>query len=327
MNYQSISLDKSMYKSGGGFLAALEKLDPSADYRGTPLGGLDAFERQLSRFGIRVKGAGSSTVSKFFETADSAALFPEYVSRAVAQGARENGIIEDIVASVTNIDSPDYRSITTDLDCGDISSPIAEGSLIPETNITLCENLVALKKRGRMLNASYEAIRFQRIDVISVALAQIGNYIAKAHLRDAVATLLADSPGTITPSGGGVAYGDLLALWALFEDFDMNVLLASPQMATEILSIEELRDPVTGPGFQRTGAMITPLGARLLRTSAVPADTVIALDRRFALEMVTAGGIQVEHDKLIDTQLERAAVTQISGFNKLFGGAVKVLKK
>ena len=41
---------------------------------------------------------------------------------------------------------------------------------------------------------------------------------------------------------------------------------------------------------------------------------------------MTAGDILVDYDKLIDTQLERAAVTSISGFAKLFPQAVKVLK-
>ena len=50
MNYQNIKLDKSMYKSGVPFSAQLEKLDPSANYAGTDLAGMDAFQRQLKRF-------------------------------------------------------------------------------------------------------------------------------------------------------------------------------------------------------------------------------------------------------------------------------------
>ncbi|MEG2852796.1 MAG: phage major capsid protein, partial [Hydrogenoanaerobacterium sp.] len=50
------------------------------------------------------------------------------------------------------------------------------------------------------------------------------------------------------------------------------------------------------------------------------------LDSRFALEMVTAGGVLVDYDKLIDSQLERAAVTSIAGFGKIFPSAVKVMK-
>ena len=53
---------------------------------------------------------------------------------------------------------------------------------------------------------------------------------------------------------------------------------------------------------------------------------IIGLDRRYALELVQAGEVQVEYDKIIDRQLERAAITSISGFGKIMDGAVKVLE-
>jgi len=62
-----------------------------------------------------------------------------------------------------------------------------------------------------------------------------------------------------------------------------------------------------------------------LRTSALPANTIIGLDRNYALEMVKGSDVMIEYDKLIDRQLERAAITSISGFAKLFGDAAKVL--
>ena len=68
------------------------------------------------------------------------------------------------------------------------------------------------------------------------------------------------------------------------------------------------------------------MGAKLLRSSAVPAGTIIGLDKRYALEMVSAGGVNVEYDKLIDRQLERAAITSISGFGKICTEAAKVLE-
>jgi len=333
MHYENIRVDKSLYKNAGGFVAALEKLDPTERYAGCELAGMDAFQRQLKRFGIKVSGKGSSDIAKFFSTADSAALFPEYVSRAVEQGSKSESVIEKIISARTEINSLDYRSITTDiLDPGGsmVSGTIGEGEEIPVTNITLNENLVTLKKRGRLLRASYEAIKFQRLDVFTVALRQIGVFIAKAQLKDAMEVLVgngATAAETISQSGGTLAYSDLLELWSLFEDFEMNVMLASPATAARILNIPELRDPLAGLGFQKGGGITTPLGAKLIKTSAAPDDKIIALDRRFALEMVTAGpGIQVEYDKLIDTQLERASLTSISGFSKLFPEAVKVLE-
>lgn len=112
MGYDNLRLEKGMYRQEGmTFTQVLESLDPSENYRGTALEGTDAFQRQLKRFGIRAKGAGSSSVEKFFRTTDSAVLFPEYIARTVRQGMEENNILPNIVATTTIIDSMDYRSI------------------------------------------------------------------------------------------------------------------------------------------------------------------------------------------------------------------------
>ena len=46
-NFENITIEKGMYQTKGGLTAALEKLDPSENYIGTALEGLDAFSRQL----------------------------------------------------------------------------------------------------------------------------------------------------------------------------------------------------------------------------------------------------------------------------------------
>ena len=57
----------------------------------------------------------------------------------------------------------------------------------------------------------------------------------------------------------------------------------------------------------------------------MPEGTLIGLDRNYALEMVKAGDVMVEYDKLIDRQMERAAITTISGYAKIFEDASRVL--
>ena len=62
--YENVKLEKGMYgQNGRSFLKVLESLDPSENYKGTALEGLDAFQRQLKRFDIHVKGAGSDMVA------------------------------------------------------------------------------------------------------------------------------------------------------------------------------------------------------------------------------------------------------------------------
>ena len=96
-DFNSVKLEKGLYSSGN-FTSALESIDCDEQYAGTPLEGLDAYQRQLKRFGIKVAGPGSDTVEKFFQTSDSAVLFPEFVARAVKQGMEQADILDSLIA-------------------------------------------------------------------------------------------------------------------------------------------------------------------------------------------------------------------------------------
>ena len=339
MGYDNLKLEKGMYRQAGtSFTQVLESLDPSENYRGTALEGTDAFQRQLKRFGIRAKGAGSSPVEKFFATMDSAVLFPEYIARTVRQGMEENDILPSIVATTTVIDAMDYRSIYSNpTDEDKALQDVAEGAAIPETSIKTKEHLVNLKKRGRMLVASYEALRFQKLDIFGVMLRQIGAYIQKQQLSDAVNVLIQGDGndnaavqytiGTSPISGtkGTLGYDQLVEFWSQFDPYTMNGMILSSGMMTRLLKVPELQNPLTGLNFQGTGMLAAPLGAQLHRTAAVEDGMIIGIDSRYALEQVRAGEVLVEYDKLIDRQLERAAITAICGFGKICDGAAKVL--
>ena len=339
MSYDNRRLEKGMYRQEGmNFTQVLESLDPSENYRGTALEGTDAFQRQLKRFGIRAKGAGSSPVEKFFRTMDSAVLFPEYIARTVRQGMEENDILPSIVATSTMIDSMDYRSIYSVAGDEDKElKEILEGTAIPATQIKTKEHLVQLRKRGRMLVASYEAIRFQKLDLFGVMLKQIGAHIQKMQLADAIEVLMngdgndnasatfAVGTSPISGTKGTLGYEQLVEFWGQFDPYTMNTMLCSTGTMTDLLKIPELQNPVAGLNFQGTGAIGTPLGAKVHRTSLLEDGVIIGLDNRYALEQVKAGDVLVEYDKLIDRQLERAAITSISGFGKICTDAAAVL--
>ena len=332
--YDNLKLDKGMYREAGrSFSQVLEREDPSERYKGTSLEGLDAFQRQLKRFDIKVKGEASDPVEAFFRTSDAAVLFPEYISRTVRQGMEEGDVLPHITAAVTRIDGMDYRSISSEA-VGEEKKlrPVPEGTMIPSTSIKVQANLVKLKKRGRMLVATYEAVRFQKLDLFSVTLRQIGAHIARTQLEDAVDVLINgdgnENPAAVTTleAGKGLDYEALVDFWAKFDPYVMNTLLVSGDVMLQLLKLPEFQNPLTGLNFQGTGKLTTPLGATLLRTSVLPVKTAVGLDRRFALEMVRSGDVVVEYDKLIDRQLERAAITTISGFAKVFSSASRVLK-
>ena len=330
--FDNLKLEKGMYhEAGKSFTQVLEKMDPSEQYRGTALEGLDAYQRQLKRFDIRVKGAGSDLVDKFFSTSQSAVLFPEYIARAVKVGMEEANILPDITATETLIEGMDYRSITSVPEDEKELKQVAEGAPIPQTTVRTRDTLVKLHKRGRMLVASYEAIRFQKLDLFSVTLRQIGAQIGRMHLEDAIEVILkGDGSGNAAQSmdvaaAGTLTYEDLLKFWNSFEPYQLNTLLAGVDTMPKLLGMSQMQDAVAGLDFHGTGKLITPMGAKVLRSSAVPAGKIIGLDKNYALEMVKAGDVMVEYDKIIDRQLERAAITTISGYAKIFDEASRVL--
>lgn len=150
MSYDNIRIEKSLYTTGKSFTQALEALDPSENYKGTSLEGLDAYERQLKRFDIKVSGENCDTVSKFFQTSDSAALFPEFVSRSIKLGMREACTVDKIIATTSYIDSLDYRSISLE-DTTDLVDfiNVAEGSAFSDVKITVKDKLPSLKNTAR----------------------------------------------------------------------------------------------------------------------------------------------------------------------------------
>ena len=182
-----------------------------------------------------------------------------------------------------------------------------------------------------MLVSSYEALRFQRLDLFTVTLKQIGAYIARAQLKDAVDVLL-NGDGNSNPcegieskTPGVLTYSDLVALWAKMNPYELNTILAPTTAMQKLLEVSELKDSAAGQSFHATGKMVTPLGAKLIHTQAIDSDLIIGLDKNCALEMVVAGDVVTDYDKLIDRQLERAAITSIAGFAKIYKDAAKKL--
>lgn len=308
MNYRfnEIKLDKGMYSEyGKSFAQVLEELDPSGAYEGTAHEGLDAYQRQLKRFDIKVRGSKSDYVSAFFATTETAILFPEYVIRCVRAGMEEDNILRSIVASTTISNSTDY------------------GVYRPDTN-TLDFDYIKLTKRGRMLVGSYEAMCRQRLDLLSVMLRQIGSHIMYSHLEDAIRILL-DNSQVVKVSE--FEYKHLLGFWDALDLYQMNTLFVSPDIMLKLLSMPEFTNPLTGGWVQSNGMMIYPsLDTKLIRTSAVPRGTIIGLDKRYALEMVKQGDISVDYERLIDKKFERSEISSVMGFAKIYDDASKVLK-
>lgn len=318
--YNSVRIEKGLYDlSGKSFSQALESLDPSENYTEEALRKMDAFERQLKRFDIKVRGVNADKVDKFFQSAESALLFPEFVRRAVESGLN-SGCLNRITAAVSVADGIDCRGIVLSDGTAAYTTTTEVGKPLPESSISLTPDTVALKKYGRLINAPYETIRQQRLDVFAAALRAVGTKLARAVEHSAVEALT----NYVVPmemTGSTFNYAELAAFWGKFTDCDMNVILCSPAAAAKILAFDEMNKTVT----TGAGNTVTPFGAEIVVSSAVNDDTVIGLDKNFALEMIRGGEVVVDVEKLISKLSDGAAVAVNVGFSIIDPGAVKAL--
>lgn len=317
--FNSIKIEKGLYNlSGKSFSQALEALDSSENYT-DGLAKLDAFERQLKRFDIKVKGVNADKVDKFFQSAESALLFPEFVRRAVESGLN-SGCVNKITAAMSIADGIDCRGIVLSDGETAYDAEIAVGGALPESSISLTSAPIALKKFARLINAPYEAIRQQRLDVFAVALRTVGAKLAKA-IETAAITAVTATAEEVAMTGGDFNYSELAAFWGKFTSCEMNAIVCSPATAAKILAFDEMNKAVTTNG----GNMITPFGAEIVVSSAVADDIAIGMDKTCALELIRGGEVVVEVDKLISKLSEAAAVAVNAGFSVISADAVKVL--
>ncbi|MDE6784063.1 MAG: hypothetical protein K2J26_01605 [Ruminococcus sp.] len=311
--YNDVKLEKGMYNlSGKNFTAALEELDPSAAYIGTDLESLDAFERQLKRYNIRVSGENCDCVEKFFNSTESAVLFPEYVKRCIAKGF-DGTVLNSVTAVRTVCESGQYLGCVMD-DSAEYTSTL-QSTLLPAATVREGTTAVVLEKFGRLINASYEAVRKQRLDVFGVMLRSIGVKLAVAVVKKAVSVLSANAEQINVSS---LTYASLAELYGLFDCFDMTTVVVNPKTASKIAAMEQMSDTK----ISADGKMLLPFGSELVKTSAVGENTIIGIDRNFALEFITSSGLVLETDKLIDRQLDQITVSITCGFRKITPKAV-----
>lgn len=317
--FDSVKLEKGMYHlANTTFAQALEAADPSEAYVGTPLAALDAYERQLKRFDIHINGPECDCVEKFFTTTESAVLFPEFVRRAVKQGMEES-ILPELTAATSAVNSTCYKGFSIDESDGAYTATASEGTELKVTTITEAETPITLDKYGRVISASYEVVRRQRLDSFAVALRAIGRKLAGAIA--AALTKLKDSVSAISLAGSSLAYADLANLYGQFTDFDMSTVVASPKTVATILSMEQMADRVA----DEKGTVYLPFGAKLIKDASLSDNVMIGLAKDYALECVTGSDVLLETDQLIHCQLDRIAVSVRVGFIPLMQGAVAVV--
>lgn len=178
--------------------------------------------------------------------------------------------------------------------------------------------------------ASYEAIRYQKLDLLYVILRQIGAQIERMHLEDAVDVLINGDGNnnaaqiSYVTERNRLTYEDLMIFWNSFEPYQLSTILINGDSMNKMLHINQIQNAfrLNTSGISE---LTIPMAVKVIRTSAVPDGKIVGLDKKYALERIRVGDVTVDYDKLIDRKFERSAITTISGFAKIFESASRVL--
>jgi hypothetical protein len=343
----SLSLYRDANEKGLTLSQYLEYLDPSDKYG--PGEELDAFERQVKKVSenlvaqgksplvmksIPEKGIWASKVEAFYQTEESAVIFPEWINRTARQALVADDILNEMIAIRTPIDSNAYRTIYFTHDAKKASKKrVTEGAEIPATEMKTSENTIKIHKYGRRIRATYEAIRRERLDKISLMIEAIMKQAGVDRAADAYDVLInGDGNNNAATSYSLADLGDNTALtytgWATFlfkfYPYQMTALIGGINELVKFLTmnapnvdpirlIEQLRFDRTAQQGEMAQSIFN--NYRIIYLPSAAANKLVGFDKRYALEMVSEVGSDItETQKIISSQWEEIVISEVNGF-------------
>lgn len=283
---------------------------------------LTAFAECLQAAGIKAFGANTDTVEKFFQFSDTDVLFPEFVSDRVYAGLLKESLVPILTMGETVIDATNYHKIYINDTSAEYSRQMGEvgpREEFGETKIIVSKQSIYLTKYGRYLTASYEDLKFQRLNVFGKALERVGRQIQIDQTDDLVYTAIngdgnSNTPGTTVQSdtSGTIGSADVID-WAtgLPTPYKMNAHIGKKALLVEYYTVlADFDNPIATWGFMGIELPKTYEWDRTVLTS----DYLLGFDTRYAIEHITTGSVLTETEKLIRKQIQGTAISHRDAF-------------
>ncbi|MCP4726297.1 MAG: hypothetical protein GY863_14730 [bacterium] len=315
--------------------ALLEEMDPTpVDPKGNPEWPLDAFERQLMLFGIRSGEYNSITVEELFD-GRGMILAPEWFRRQIIKGMQLYTDADDLIAVSAKVKGPSFHPLYIDnaSEKGKSLAKFGQSTEIPSVTILYRDNPVSLSDFGRAFNFTYKVIQHSDLSELKVVLWYVGYNIQNDKIGAVYNSViegdgLAQASESVAAASSGytnLTYADLVNLFVAFRPFKMTRLIVNTAVEAALLKLTEFKDPQAGFSFQRTGDVVTPLGAKIAVYSGASNNYIAAIDHRFAIKKGYNQELMIEHDKIIDRKIEQAVVSQELGYSVFLEDARKYL--
>ena len=306
----------------------------------------------ISRTWRSVRFGGSASTRALYTSGDDIAgssmrPWADSAQTGVVSPVAPPFALSDIVAMTTPITGAAYRKVYLSTTATSTRRRrVVEGTDIPLGKLTTSEHTINLYKYAGGLKSSYEALRRARIDKVRLWLAQeaLRNEIDK--ISEAINTLVSGDGNTTTAADAWQAQTDfdsaatskavtLKAYWRFKQKFApifqmTHIVGAEADIAKlALLNIGSSTVPVYffDTKMYPTTKLMLADGVQAGVTADVPADKLVGIDARQALERVTEIGSNIsEIERWAQAQVEILTISEVEAFAVLTQGAVKTLE-
>ncbi|MCA9985549.1 MAG: hypothetical protein KDE59_14685 [Anaerolineales bacterium] len=223
---------------------------------------------------------------------------------------------------------------------------VGEGAEIPRMKLTGGDRTIDLYKYGRVIEATYEELRRQRLNKVSMIIQRAA---VQAEI-DKVATVLdvmvngdgsSGTPTThdLTTLDSAASAGTLtLKGWLAFKMKFANPYMIMGALMQEAVALQlallntgSANIPLVAANLGNLGTGVAPINqfadsVRYGWTSDAPALKIVGFDPRFAIERVTEIGADIsEIERFTTKQTQTLTMTEVEGFALMDVNAVEIL--
>jgi hypothetical protein len=223
-----------------------------------------------------------------------------------------------------------------------------EGAEIPRAKLTGGEQVIKLKKYGRVLEATYEFMRRARLDWLGLHIQRMAAQVETDKVSAVIAVLVngdgnAGTQATVynltTLDSAAVAGTVTLKGWLAFKmkfanPYTLTAALTQEAVALQLMLLNAGSANVPAVTFGQTAGfnLFRPInpgladGTGLGWTTAAPALKVVAMDARLSVEQVTEIGAQLQEVQRWTTrQVETLTLSEVEGYKIFDPAAAAVL--
>lgn len=257
--------------------------------------------------------------------------------------------LSEVIALETSINSNVYRTFYIQNDATETSmTRVAEGADVPRVKLTTGEASINLYKYGRSLEATYEQLRYQRLDKIALhlqlmaiqtevdKLAQVIDIMVNG---DGNANTSATSYNLTTLDSAATAGTLTLKGWLAFKMKFKNPYMVTTALAREAIALQLLmlntgsaNTPLVGVSAPSGFGYFTQINPGLRDNVALgwtddaPANKILGFDKRLNVEAVyDVGGNIQEVERFVNRQTQSLVLTETVGFAVFDGQSARIL--